>query len=360
MPTQIADLTTLHVGGPADQYVQARTEAELIAIIKEADTNSQPLLVLGGGSNVLVGDTGFPGVVVRDMRQDITVIDSSECGGTTLRVAAGATWDHLVQYAVDNDAMGIEALSGIPGTVGAAPVQNIGAYGQDVAETLAAVKVWDRAENRTRRLAFADLQLGYRTSILKRSLVDPTAGGGRTWGPTGRWVVLEAEFQLRNASLSAPIRYRELAATLGVQEGDRAPMREVRQAVLDLRRGKGMVYDPANHDTWSAGSFFTNPILTIEDAAVLLPEGAPQFPAGPGQVKTSAAWLISHAGFARGHRVAPGNPAALSSRHVLALTNRGGASAADILQLAASVRRGVQEHFGITLVPEPVLVNCQL
>ena len=264
--------------------------------------------------------------------------------------------------------MGVEALSGIPGTTGATPVQNVGAYGQEVAETISSVRVWDRFERRPRLFALGELQLTYRDSLLKRSLRDPAVGGGRVWGPTGRWVVLEVAFQFRLASLSAPIRYAELARTLGVQPGDRVPSREVRAAVLELRRGKGMVLDAADHDTWSAGSFFTNPVVTAEQAATLPPD-APRFPvadhsaihqiggepvAVEGLVKTSAAWLIAHAGFGKGHGL-PG-PAALSTKHVLALTNRGGATAADLRALADEVRGGVLAAFGIDLVPEPVIL----
>jgi UDP-N-acetylmuramate dehydrogenase len=252
-------------------------------------------------------------------------------------------------------------------------VQNVGAYGQEVAETLSSVRVYDRLEQRTRMLAVGELGLGYRTSILKRSLTDADAGGGRTWGPTGRYVVLEVSFQLRLASLSAPVRYAELARRLGVAVGGRVPAAEVREAVLELRRGKGMVLDDADPDTWSAGSFFTNPVLTTEEADARLPEDAPRYPVADhtqvaqiggtapvvdGLVKTSAAWLITRAGFDKGFG-APG-PATLSTKHTLALTNRGTATAADVLALARTVRDGVQEAFGVALVPEPVLVGVSL
>lgn len=363
-----ADLTTFHVGGPIATYVEAQSEEELIATIRAADDDGVPLLVLGGGSNLLAADAPFPGVVVRDMRRGIRTESFSTCAGAAMDVPAGHPWDEVVARAVEEEWMGVEALSGIPGTTGATPVQNVGAYGQEVAETLSSVRVWDRLERRPRLFSLAELRLGYRDSLLKRSLRDAQVGGGRIWGPTGRWVVLEVSFQLRLASLSAPIRYAELARTLGVQVGDRVPAREVRTAVLELRRGKGMVLDRADHDTWSAGSFFTNPILTTEQAAGL-PDGAPLFPVADhtaihqiggdpvpmaGLVKTSAAWLIAHAGFAKGYGL-PG-PAALSTKHVLALTNRGGATAADIRALAADVQAGVRAAFGVELVPEPVIL----
>ena len=327
-----------------------------------------PLLVLGGGSNLLASDEPFPGTVVRDMRRGIRAESFSTCAGAAMEVPAGQPWDDVVALAVQEEWMGVEALSGIPGTTGATPVQNVGAYGQEVAETISSVRVWDRFERRPRLFALGELQLTYRDSLLKRSLRDPAVGGGRVWGPTGRWVVLEVAFQFRLASLSAPIRYAELARTLGVQPGDRVPSREVRAAVLELRRGKGMVLDAADHDTWSAGSFFTNPVVTAEQAATLPPD-APRFPvadhsaihqiggepvAVEGLVKTSAAWLIAHAGFGKGHGL-PG-PAALSTKHVLALTNRGGATAADLRALADEVRGGVLAAFGIDLVPEPVIL----
>jgi UDP-N-acetylmuramate dehydrogenase len=372
-PARLADLTTLRVGGPVRELVDATTEAELVDAVRAADDAGAPVLVLGGGSNLLVSDEGFDGVVVRDARRGIEGVADSSCAGANLVVPAGQPWDEVVATAVGEGWMGVEALSGIPGSTGATPVQNVGAYGQEVAETLSSVRVYDRLEQRTRMLAVGELGLGYRTSILKRSLTDAGAGGGRTWGPTGRYVVLEVSFQLRLASLSAPVRYAELARRLDVAVGARVPAAEVRDAVLELRRGKGMVLDDADPDTWSAGSFFTNPVLTTEEADARLPEDAPRFPvadhtriaqigaAAPvveGLVKTSAAWLITRAGFDKGFG-APG-PATLSTKHTLALTNRGSAKAADVLALARTVRDGVQEAFGVTLVPEPVLVGVSL
>ncbi|WP_350257962.1 UDP-N-acetylmuramate dehydrogenase [Scrofimicrobium sp. R131] len=367
--TNLAELTTFRIGGPAGSLVDVNGPQELAEAVRTADREGQPVLVLGGGSNLLVADEGFPGVVIRDLSQDIAVVDSSGCGGNSVRVSAGTNWDDFSAYCVQQDWMGVEALAGIPGTVGAAPVQNIGAYGQEVAETLASVRVLDRLTGRIEQLALFDLHLGYRDSVLKRSLVSERAGGGRLWGPTGRWVVLEAEFQLRNASLSSPVRYRELADHLGINLGERAPSARVREAVLDLRRSKGMVLDPSDHDTWSAGSFFTNPIV---DEAVELPADAPRFPveqrslvnsiAGkapvvPGLVKLSAAWLIAHAGFSKGYPA--GAPASLSTKHVLALTNRGGAKATDVMALATEIQRRVADKFGVQLVPEPVLVSMK-
>lgn len=368
----LAELTTLRVGGPVGRYVEAAGEAELIDVVRQADAEGRPLLVIGGGSNILAADAGFDGVVVRDARTEVELVSDSACGGVQITATAGTTWDDLVRRAIASHWGGFAALSGIPGTVGAAPVQNIGAYGTEVAELLASVRAWDRAAGRTVHLPLSELRLAYRDSALKRSLTDPDVGAGRTWGPTGRWVVLSATFHVRQASLSAPIAYRQLAGALGVDMGARVDAREVREAVLALRRSKGMVLDADDHDTWSAGSFFTNPILT-RAAAAALPEDAPRFPvtdhtrvvAGvqdapvvDGLVKTSAAWLIDHAGFPKGF-AAPGahGRASLSTRHVLALTNRGGATAADVAALRDTIVAGVRERFGITLVPEPVAVG---
>ena len=356
-PARLAELTTLRVGGPVGSYLEAHDEEEIIGAVRRADDSGTPLLVLGGGSNVLAHDDGFAGLVLRDARQRVVLAADTDCGGVEFTATAGTAWDDLVREAIASHWGGFAPLSGIPGTVGAAPVQNIGAYGSEAAELLASVRAWDRAARRVVHLPLADLRPAYRDSALKRSLTDPGVGGGRTWGPTGRWVVLSVSFHVRRAAL-------------GVELGARVDERAVREAVLDLRRSKGMVLDAADHDTWSAGSFFTNPVLT-RAAADALPADAPRYPVtdharigddgGPapvvdGLVKTSAAWLIDHAGFAKGYAL-PGSAASLSTRHVLALTNRGGARAADIAALRDAVVAGVRERYGITLVPEPVAVG---
>ncbi|WP_307815717.1 UDP-N-acetylmuramate dehydrogenase [Myceligenerans indicum] len=376
----LADLTTLRVGGPVVSYVEATTEQELLDAVRAADETGTPLLVVGGGSNLLVADEGFDGVVVRDVRRGLDVASEDACGGAVVSAPAGQSWDDLVREAVDAGWYGIEALSGIPGTVGAAPVQNIGAYGQEVASTLASVRVWDRAQGRVRTLTNSELGFGYRTSILKRSMQaagrqegegDPLA----PWYPTPRHIVLDVTLQMRLGTLSGPIAYSQLAGRLGAEQGDRVPSRDVRDAVLELRSGKGMVLDDPDapdHDRWSAGSFFTNPIVPV-GLAERLPAGAPRFAVrgtaepgreasvDPAHVKTSAAWLIQHAGFAPGFGlVGEHSPARLSTKHTLALTNRGGARAEDLVALARAVRDGVRECFGITLDPEPVLVGVAL
>ena len=353
----LAELTTLRVGGPVGRYVEVSTEADLAAAVRQADEAGEPLLVLGGGSNVLASDEGFAGTVVRDVRGGITVPDASACAGVTLTVLGGTVWDDVVAYAVAEGLAGFEALSGIPGSSGATPVQNVGAYGQEVAQTVSQVRVGDRGRGRVRTLPYVSLGFSYRDSVLKRSLRPDPADPGAPWGPTPRYVVLDVTFQVKEGSLSMPVSYPELARALDVAVGERAPLADVRAAVLALRARKGMVLDAADPDTWSAGSFFTNPVLGAGEADSL-PAGAPRWPMPDGAVKTSAAWLIEHAGFGRGFGLGP--TATLSTKHTLAITNRGGATAADLLDLARAVRAGVDERFGITLEPEPVLVGAHL
>ena len=337
----LADLTTLHVGGPIGRLVVAESEATLLAAVADADAAGQPALVVGGGSNLLVGDDGFPGTVVLVGTRGITVNDESGCTGADVTVSAGEPWDALVALAVERGWAGIEALSGIPGLVGATPIQNVGAYGAEVADVIAQVRTYDRQTRAIKTFAAADCGFGYRDSIFKQQ--------------AGRYLVLSVTFQFVLADRSAPVRYAELARALGVELGARVPAADLRTAVLALRRSKGMVLDADDHDTWSAGSFFTNPVLTVEQAEAL-PGDAPRYPAG-GLIKSSAAWLIDHAGFAKGYG---SGPARLSTKHTLALTNRGSATAADVLALAREIRDGVRAAYGVTLVPEPVLINCTL
>jgi UDP-N-acetylmuramate dehydrogenase len=338
----LADHTTLRLGGPARSWVRAETEQDLVDAVRTCDEAGEPVLVLAGGSNVVVADEGFDGTVVEVATRGITADhdgDDPTCGGVVVTVAAGESWEPFVEHAVGQHWVGVEALSGIPGSVGATPIQNVGAYGQEIAQTLVSVRVWDRMLRGVRTFAAADCRFGYRTSRFKAA--------------PGRHVVLDVTFQFRQGDLGAAVTYAELAASLGVEPGARAPMADVRRAVLELRRRKGMVLDPADHDTWSAGSFFTNPV--VEPSR--LPEGAPSWPQPDGDVKTSAAWLIERAGFGKGY----GEGAArLSSKHTLALTNRGGATTAELLALAREIRDGVEQRFGIRLVNEPVLVGVEL
>jgi UDP-N-acetylmuramate dehydrogenase len=335
---QLSTWTTLRLGGPARAFVEASSRAELYDVVAGCDARNEPVLVLGGGSNLVVADEGFDGTVVHVTSHD-ALPGGTACSGAELIVEAGESWDVVVARVVDEEWIGIEALSGIPGTVGAVPIQNVGAYGQEVADTIAQVHVFDRLERRTRTMFARDCQFGYRTSLFKRE--------------PDRYVVGAVTFQFKFGDLGEPVRYAELARTLGVEVGERVPSKEVRAAVLDLRRSKGMVLDPLDHDTWSAGSFFTNPFVDPAE----LPEGAPAYPQPDGTVKTSAAWLIDHAGFGKGFG---SGQVSLSTKHTLALTNRGRATTAELLALARTVRDGVRERFRIELTPEPTLVGCAL
>ncbi|HEX6357273.1 UDP-N-acetylmuramate dehydrogenase [Actinophytocola sp.] len=345
----LSGYTTLRVGGPATRFVPAESAEEVVTAVRET---SDRLLVLGGGSNLVIADDGFAGTVVQVANKG-SKIDSLGDGRVALTVEAGEDWDAVVRQTVEAGLGGLECLSGIPGSVGATPVQNVGAYGVEIAQLLISVDLLDRASGEVRTLAAAELALGYRTSMLKN---------------TERAVVLRVRFELADGGRSAPIRYTELARVLGVRQGKQVPAADARAAVLELRRGKGMVLDPADHDTWSVGSFFTNPVVADSELPSVLARIAsvvgadtpvPQYPAGVGTSKLSAAWLIERAGFAKGY---PGVDARvrLSNKHTLALTNRGHATTADILTLAREVRDGVRARFGVTLAPEPVLVGCEL
>ncbi|MFI6445604.1 UDP-N-acetylmuramate dehydrogenase [Kitasatospora sp. NPDC050543] len=338
----LAPLTTLRLGGPARRLVTATTDAEVVGCVRAADSAGEPLLVIGGGSNLVIGDAGFAGTVLR------IASTGFDLAGGTLELAAGEVWAGAVARTVDQGLAGIEFLAGIPGSAGATPVQNVGAYGQEVAQSITEVVAYDRRAGEVVTLAGADCTFSYRHSRFK---ADPE-----------RYVVLRVRFALEDAGgYSTPVRYPEVARTLGVEAGDRVDLRTAYDTVLRLRGGKGMVLDPADHDTWSAGSFFTNPILTAEQyedfLARLDGRPAPAFPTGDGRTKTSAAWLIDQAGFGKGHG---SGPATLSTKHTLALTNRGGATAADLLELAREIRDGVRAAFGVELVNEPVMVGVSL
>ncbi|RLL68405.1 UDP-N-acetylmuramate dehydrogenase [Streptomyces sp. Z26] len=343
----LAPLTTFRLGGPADRLRTATTDAEVVEAVREADADGVPLLVVGGGSNLVVADEGFRGTALRIATTGFAL------HGTHLETAAGENWSDVVARTVDAGLAGVECLAGIPGSAGATPIQNVGAYGQEVADTLTEVVAYDRRERETVTIPHADCGFGYRHSRFK---ADP-----------GRFVVLRVRFRLEDAGgLSAPLAYAETARVLGVRQGERVAAATARETVLKLRAGKGMVLDPEDHDTWSAGSFFTNPVLTEADWAAFLARAAerlgpdvapPAFPAEDGRVKTSAAWLIDRAGFTKGYGT---GPARISAKHTLALTNRGAATTADLLALAREVRDGVRAAFGVTLVNEPVTVGCAL
>jgi|SRR5579875_598853 len=406
----LAGYTTLGLGGPAARLIDAATDEEIVSAVRAADGRGEPVLVLGGGSNLVVADEGFPGTVVRVATRGVSLERDADggSGGVLMTVAAGEDWDGIAGRCVAEGLSGVECLSGIPGLAGATPIQNVGAYGQEVADVVASVRVLDRVTGGITDMPNGACGFGYRTSVFKRSAAGPArhaagpgeAGHGRaaqgaaegTGAPggnaTGRFVVLGVTFRLAEDPLSRPVGYPELAAALGAAPGSRVPLADARHAVLGLRARKGMVLDPADPDTRSAGSFFTNPVLSEgQFAAVEAAARArcgpgtrvPRFPAGGGRLKVPAAWLIEHAGFRKGYpgtghrRGAPdealsaggtGCPgtgsARISTKHTLALVNPGGATTAGLLALAREIRDGVRETFGVTLVPEPVLVGVTL
>lgn len=345
----LAELTTLRVGGPARRLVVASSEEEIVETVRTAAGEQEQLLVMGAGSNLLVSDEGFDGTALRLAGGG--VVTRTANGAVRTTVAAGEVWDDFVSRCVSERLAGVECLSGIPGLVGATPIQNVGAYGQEVAQTIVSVRTYDRQTGDIMDLDPARCGFGYRSSAFKGS---------------SRHVVLAVTFELERSADARPIRYQELARTLEVRSGERAPLAEVRQAVIGLRRGKGMVLDPHDPDSVSAGSFFLNPLLTAAQAAELevlarrrLGEEAtvPVWPEEDGRIKVSAAWLIERAGFTRGYG---SGRAGISSKHTLALINRGGASAQDVAALARELRDGVQAVFGVTLTPEPTLVGVEI
>jgi UDP-N-acetylmuramate dehydrogenase len=361
----LSELTTIRVGGPAHLLVDATTEADLIAAAHDAWSGQDEWLILGGGSNVVIADDGFDGTVIRVLTRGIERLLTAP-GTVRLRVQAGEPWDAVVAHAVENGWAGIEALSGIPGSTGAAPIQNIGAYGQELVNVLVAVDFLDYLDGDVQRLSASDLELEYRSSAIKH-------------GRQGVVTAIELDLLDTGDGLSAPIAYDQLASALGVELGSRVAITEVRDTVLAVRASKGMVLDPSDPDSVSCGSFFTNPIVG-ENFARTLPERAPRWqmeedpadvavalgeePALPPQrsdhrIKLSAAWLIESAGIGRGFAL-PGSKAAVSSKHTLAIVNRGGASAEEIAQLARYIQTRVYSEFGVRLQPEPNLVGVQL
>ncbi|MEK0306170.1 FAD-binding protein [Bifidobacterium favimelis] len=416
-----ADLTTMGVGGRIEAFIRPTSRVGLIEAVEEADSKRLPLAVIGGGANLMPTDVDFSGIVVRDTRQDISLPDeatpvSSGADRVHVNATAGTNWDDLVSFCVRIGLSGIEALSGIPGTVGASVVQNIGAYGCEVGQVVDTIEVWDRQLKVTDYLRADRLDFGYRTSLLKRTMYRSPAVPDGTFFPTPRYVVLSVTLALVHRR-SAPVVSDQLAGALGAQPGAVMDIDAIRRAVLSIRAAKCMLEDPRRYaNPWmagcrraselsealddasdlmatppedqvepadpadhtaredlllnrhSCGSFFTNPLVDRQTAAAL-PDEAPRFPAprdpsdpqaGEGRVKVSAAWLIDHAGFHKGYRLAAGAPASLSTVHTLALTNRGGATASDLAALARTIQSGVESTFGIHLVPEPVTPGIDL
>jgi UDP-N-acetylmuramate dehydrogenase len=337
--TELSKYTSLRVGGPATKIVQVSTEAQIIAAIEEA--GDTPILIMGGGTNVLIADKGFDGTVIRISNNSVQA-EVDACSGATLTIGAGEDWDVFVQTTINSGFAGLETLSGIPGTVGAAPIQNIGAYGHEVSEFITRVRTYDRELKEIYTFTNSQCEFTYRNSYFKAH--------------PGRYVVLDVQFQLRIGEFSDPITYLELSKKLGIEPGDKASVVATRAAVLELRASKGMLLSPDDHDSWSAGSFFTNPIIS-QQAADALPDAAPKWPLNDGRVKISAAWLIENAGMHKGDEV---GGARISTKHVLALTNSGDATAADIAELAKRARDHVKEVFGITLEAEVNLIGIEI
>jgi UDP-N-acetylmuramate dehydrogenase len=331
-----AELTTMRVGGPVAELAVATSAAHAVDLVREADAAKRPVLVIGGGSNLVVGDVGWEGRVVRIATADLDI------DGDRVRAGAGVDWDVLVEATTTDGLAGLEALSGIPGSVGGTPVQNVGAYGALTSDVLESVSVFDRQTGEVESWGPERCGFGvHRTSVFKH---------------TDRWVILGVTYRLRRSPQSGPVRYAGLARHLGITEGGTAPVADVRAAVIEVRRGKGMVLDAGDHNTWSVGSFFLNPVLPELPAAI--PADCPRYP-DPAGTKVPAAWLIERAGFAPGYgREFGTGTVALSTRHTLAVTNRGGATTADVMKFAAHVREGVETRFGVRLTPECHLVNC--
>ena len=345
----LAEFTTLRLGGPARRLVEATKDDHVIEAVAEADAAGEPVLVMAGGSNLVIADAGFDGTVIRVTSRGVAT--NAARGRVRLAVAAGEPWDQVVERSVVEGLAGIECLAGIPGSTGATPIQNVGAYGQQVADTIVSVRAYDRTARRVVELAASECGFRYRTSVFRRD---------------ARFVVLGMTLEFERSVLARPLRYPELACALELRPGARPPLSEVREAVLALRRRKGMLVDPRDPDSVSAGSFFLNPVLPAERFAALEHRvrarlggtfRPPAWPEADGRIKTSAAWLVECAGFDHGYGE---GHVGISSKHTLALVNRGGASTSELIGLARKIRRGVRELFGVTLRAEPTLVGVEL
>ena len=336
---ELSDYTSLRVGGPAKKFIEVSSEEEIIAAIEGA--GDSPILIMGAGTNMLVSDEGFAGTVIRISNNKIEA-EVDACSGATLTIGAGENWDEFVKTTISRGFAGLETLSGIPGTVGAAPIQNIGAYGHEVSEFITRVRTYDRNEKALKTFTNQECEFSYRNSHFKAH--------------PGRYVVLDVAFQLRIGEMTSPITYSELASALGVSLGEKSSVSKCREKVLELRSRKGMLLSESDHDSWSAGSFFTNPIISAE-VAIQLPADAPRWPQADGRIKTSAAWLIEHSGIIKGQSI---GGARISTKHVLALTNSGEARASEIAALAKLAQEKVKATFDIVLEPEVNLVGLNL
>jgi UDP-N-acetylmuramate dehydrogenase len=339
VPELLADLTTLRLGGPAGRVVDAESTDALVDLVRTADRSGTPVLIVGGGSNLVVADEGWDGLVVLVRTHGIEWTTPGD--DVRLTVDAGVLWEDLVATTVEQGWSGVAAMSGIPGLTGATPIQNVGAYGSEVADVLVGLQVLDRSTGQVEFWTPERCGFGFRTSAFKH---------------TDRYVVLDVRLALSKSGEAPPVRYLEVARRLGIEPGSPAPSKDIREVVLELRRSKGMLLDAADHDTWSVGSFFVNPFVAPEQ----VPDGCPNWVVDD-QVKLSAAWLIEHAGFAKGFGLDRGRgTVAVSTKHSLALTNRGGATTAELLDLARVIRDGVEAQFGIRLRPEAQLVGVDL
>lgn len=373
-PIPLARLTTLRTGAAPARMIEARSRDEVVGALREAWSGGEDWLVLGGGSNLFAGDEPFPGMVIRVLTRGIERLEDGTADGIRLRVQAGHSWDELVAYAVDSGLSGIEGMSGIPGTVGAAPVQNVGAYGQEIAQTLVEVELIDESTGEVATVPASELGLGFRTSVLKHHYGS---------APQRRAVILAVTLRLTHVGTGdLPVVGQQLRQALRLPAAASVTLGWVRERVLQIRREKGMLLDAADPDTISAGSFFQNPIVSASFARSV-PDDCPRWPIEPGidrvtvvpldrfdgavpppmaresPVKLSAAWLIENAGIPRGFRL-PRSRAALSTKHALAVTNRGEGTAAEVAELARYIQQRVQQEFGLILQPEPVLVGVDL
>lgn len=337
---QLAELTTMRVGGEPRDVIDGDVSEEIIEAITECDDLGQPVLILGAGSNVLCGEDLSDVTVVRVITRGMVIETHGD--QALVNAAAGEDWDHFVGFCMESGAAALAPLSGIPGSVGATPIQNVGAYGVEVATFIDGVHVWDRLERSYLWMSNEECGFGYRTSVFK--------------GDPDRFVILEVRFALP-ASGDVVVEHEQLARVLEVSVGSRVDGAKVREAVVSLRRSKGMVIDPSDSDTASVGSFFVNPFVDDEVVAKL-PDECPRFPAGFGRTKVSAAWLIENSGITKGFSL--GTPARVSTKHVLALTNAGGATAIDVVNLARHIRKAVREHWSVELEPEPRLIGLTL
>jgi len=331
--TSLAEYTTLRVGGTPNSLIVATSETQIIETVSQADSTNRPLLIIGSGSNLVVADD-FVGDVLVIATKGIEN-DASACAGAWVTVQAGEALDDFVALAVESGWTGVETLSGVPGTVGATPIQNVGAYGQQVSDTIAQVRAYNRETQKIETLFSQNCEFGYRTSIFKAH--------------PNRWIILSVIFQLPLGTISQPIAYNELANKLNVELGSRIALSDVRNAVLAVRASKGMILSDEDRDTWSTGSFFTNPVVEVA------PVGAPTWPSVDGKIKVSAAWLIENAGMSKGFGL--NDRVTISNKHSLAITNRGSGTAADVLELAAYIQETVQTKFGILLDVEPQIVR---